>query len=572
MLPQQKKRALALGLLLIGLLATINAFSQPTNFSQDPLARALQRQDVFVGRTRRADVDAQTLREVVRNAPGDMPVKIAVLSRLPNQARAFGTRDAYTHALHAWLKLGRGLLVIETKQGISASSSALSGTQIKTVLRQHLSELQTNPTQGLKDVVETLIQTAEATSTASPQPTAAPPSPTFGGTAMPMPEPPSFGFPVGVFGIFALPMIIFIILAIFMVIAALIASATKRNRIKTAIKQRLERLHRQIVENISYADNYLDLLPASSAAQAAKEARQRAAELDAQAVQLLRTSPNPQDWGRAEALLQEALQQVQLCRQQIDVATGGTGVVMAVEGTDYRVTPANAPSKAAPIATLTPPDEIPPEERAVCFFCSRPARLSELTPITIAIEGKRRKVLACAEDVRIVQQGAVPQIRTVSVGGKAMPWYAAPHYDPYRDYYAPTVSYAPVYASDGGFFEGFLLGSLLSPPDPIPYPVFVDPIEVAPPAQMFEPIFPDTTFTDSGTLDTGGVDFSGNDATDTGSIDTGGVDFGAGPDVSTDTGGVDFGNDTGGVDFGSDTGGADFGGDSGGSDFGGSDF
>ncbi|HLI47769.1 MAG TPA: hypothetical protein VKV18_03640 [Chthonomonas sp.] len=565
MVPQQKQRALAFGLLLIGLLSTINAVSQPTNFLQDPLARALQRQDVFVGRTRRADVDAQTLEEVVRSAPPDMPVKIAVLSRLPNQARAFGTRDAYTHALHAWLKLGRGLLVIETKQGISASSSALSGTQIQNVLRQYLSELQTNPTQGLKDAVEALIQTAEPTSTASSQPTEASPAPIFGGTAMPTPQPPSLGFPLDVFGIFAL-------LVIFMVIAALIASATNRNRMKSAIKQRLERLHRQIVENISYADNYLDLLPASSAAQAAKEARQRAAELDAQAVQLLRTSPNPQDWGRAEALLQEALQQVQLCRQQIDAATGGTGVAMAVEGTDYRVTPANAPSKAAPLAPPTPPDEIPPDERAVCFFCSRPARLSELTPITIAIEGKRRKVLACAEDVRIVQQGAIPQIRTVSVGGKAMPWYTAPHYDPYRDYYAPTVSYAPVYASDNGFFEGFLLGSLLSPPNPIPYPVFVDPIEVAPPAQMFEPIFPDTPFTDSGTLDTGGVDFSGNDGTDMGSIDTGSVDFGASPDVGSDTGGVDFDNDTGGVDFGSDTGGADFGGDSGGSDFGGSDF
>ncbi|CEK16236.1 hypothetical protein [Chthonomonas calidirosea] len=552
MRPQPKQRTLSFGLLLVGLFAVTNALSQPTNFLQDPLARALQRQDVFVGRTRRADVDVRTLLEVVHNAPADMPVKIAVISGLPSQARAFGTRDAYTHALHSWLKLGRGLLIIETKHGISASSSALSGTQIRDVLQQHLSELQTDPTQGLKDVVEALIQTAEATSTASSQTTTAgSQAPVFGETGMPVrrsPSPIVAGIVLAIFGIFAL-------LVIFMAIAGQIASAVNRNRIKTAIKYRLERLHRQIVENISYADNYLDLLPASAAAQAAKEARQRAAELDAQAVQLLRTSRNPQDYGRAEALLQEALQQVQLCRQQIDIATGGTGVAMAVEGTDYRVTPANAPSKAAPLSAPELPDEIPPEERAVCFFCSRPARISDLTPITIAIDGKRRKVLACAEDVRIVQQGAIPQIRTVSVGGKAVPWYAAPNYDPYRDYYAPTVTYAPVYASSDGFFEGFLLGSLLSPPAPLPYPIFVDPVEVATPVQMVEPIFPDTTFTDSGLSDTGSVDFNSN-----GGIDTGSVDFGSGSDISADTGGVDFGGDTGGADFGGDSGSSDFGG------------
>lgn len=564
-------------LLLAALIPNSLASAQPSSyaFSNDPLARALQRQSVFVGRTRRTQVDARALQQVVHAAPPNMPVKIAVVTELPQQARVFVTRDAYTHALHVWLHLGRGLLIIETSRGVSASTSALSANQIRSILQQYAPEIQSNPTQGITHVVNSVLQAAQSNAQSANIATTRQEIPT---SSL---YPPSQAPLASTHSEFTNMLVIFIIaflIIVFSVVAGAYSRASNKRRAQAAFRKRLEQLHHRVIQNLFYADNYLDLLPSSPEAEAAREARQQAAQLDAQAVQLLRTTNDPLNYQRAEALLQEAVQQAAICRQKIDEATGGTGVAVAVEGTDYRVTPANATPQAAPLIPNEDPEAIPPEERAVCFFCSRPARISELTPITIVLQGQRRKVLACPEDVRIVQQGSIPQVRTVLVDGKQVPWYAAPNYNPYHNYVAPNVSYAPLYTTSDGFYEGLLVGSLLSPPMPIAYPVFVDPIEVAP-APVFEPIFPDTTPMDVSTPDTGGTDWNpGPDFSSTAGssgMDTGGVDF------SNATNGSDFGGDTGGADFGLDTGGTDFGGsdfggdggaDVGGGDFGGGDF
>ena len=187
-------------------------------------------------------------------------------------------------------------------------------------------------------------------------------------------------------------------------------------------KQPVQLLHGAVVNGIAYADTYLDLLPASSEAEQARGARQQAAGLLDQANALTPTARTVEDYGRLEALLEQANALTRTCHSLIDTATGGTGLAVAVDGTDYKATPAThdntPPDQSAPIIANLRVEDIPANERAACFFCSRPARITDLTPITVAINGQRRKVLACADDVRIIQQGATPKVRSVSAGGE----------------------------------------------------------------------------------------------------------------------------------------------------------
>lgn len=103
---------------------------------------------------------------------------------------------------------------------------------------------------------------------------------------------------------------------------------------------------------------------------------------------------------------------------------------------------------------------IPTTSRGVCFFCSRPSTLPELTPVTVTLNGQPHRVLACGRDYSNMQSGATPFIRSYSVGGRSVPWYAYDDYDPYRDYYALNYDIAmtldaflPVDAVDPGYWN-----------------------------------------------------------------------------------------------------------------------
>ena len=71
-----------------------------------------------------------------------------------------------------------------------------------------------------------------------------------------------------------------------------------------------------------------------------------------------------------------------------------------------------------------------------CFFCSRPAYLSELAPVMVNLDGSMQRVLACRDDRMAVQSGQIPPIRAFNIDGRHIPWYAHSAYNPYRDYYA----------------------------------------------------------------------------------------------------------------------------------------
>lgn len=563
--------------LLFALFCIAPAWAQYQNagsyFATDPLAQALTHQSVYVGKTLRDRVDASALQSLAAQAPADLPVKIVVVSQLPAGGARFGTRGRYAQALHDYLGMGRGILLIVDHRGMSAVTPALNSQQIDPILAQYKNEVYDDPVRGIRDVVGAL----EAAITGA--------APNQGAGAMqPAPngnqyrEPPHGGgggladfwwlLPVG--------------LGVGGVIWLGRKSAAKSRAMNTA-RAPAQALHNQVVEGISYADNYLDLLPESADATAARQARQEAAALLEQANGIVRAASTPEDYGRAQALLEQAKEKGDLCRQHIDRATGGTGLVVAMEGTDYKATPISATgqpsSQAAPVTADVQADAIPQNERGACFFCSRPARIPDLTPVTITLNGQRRKVLACAECVRIIQHGATPEVRTVEADGRRLPWYASRSYDPYRDYGRTQVVYMPPYGGgyDGyssGMWDGLLLGSILSNPYPMAYPIFVNPMGYASNDPMAGyPVNPGYGPGDFGNADFGGVN-AGNGG-DVGSVDFdpnaggsdfGNADFGSGADNSGDFGSADLG----GTDSGGDFGGSDFGGgDSGGGDFGG---
>lgn len=531
-------------------------------FATDPLAQALQRNNVFVGKTMRTKVDASALRALTDQAQAGRPLKIVVVSQLPAGGARFDSRDRYAKALHDYLGLGQGALIIVTPRGISAITDALPPDQVNSILQRNRDLVYSDPANGIRQVVNDL-NVAENGSNAAQNAPVGQPAP--GGCLADY----WWVLPVGL-GVGG--------------VVWLGRKAGAKARAMNAARAPLENLHKQVVEGISYADNYLDLLPESAEAEAARQARQEAAGLLEQARGVAQAAREPADYGRAQALLEQAKAKVDDCRNQIDRATGGTGFAVAVAGTDYKATPAStggAPNtQAAPVVPNLRPEDIPESERGVCFFCSRPARISDLTPVDIVLDGQRRKVLACPDDVRIIQNGAAPEVRTVEADGRRVPWYATRSYDPYRDYNRTDVVYMPSYpvaagygAYNSGIWDGLLLGSLLSQPYIMPYPVFVTPGGYATANPMdatpMNPAYGQSDFggadyasANSAGNDFGGVDFGGN----AGGSDFGNADFGGGDTGGSDFGGSDFGGgDAGGSDFG----GSDFGG--GGSDFGGGD-
>jgi hypothetical protein len=537
--------------------------------TQDPLARELSRSDVFVGRTLRATVDESALRNLTSGRPAERRLKIAVLSSLPETGRRYGTGARYTEALHAYLGLKQGILIIVTRRGVYAETDSLSARQISDILRENARSIQENPVAGLRTTVEAIDARAVSGRSSGVAGTTRSSAPARSGTS-----------PV---------VVIFWLIVIgggVVVVVVLIRKAAAKKRAMEEARQPVERLRGEVVTGLSQADVYLDLLPESPDATAARQARQEAAALYEQAAGIARTARAPEDFGRAQALLEQAKEQADLCNSHVDRATGGTGFAVAVEGTDYRATPgigdpAKA-SRAAPVLGSLRAEDIPEAERGACFFCSRPARISDLTPVTVALEGQRRKVLACEEDVRIVKEGYTPEVRTVEEEGQRVPWFGSRRYDPYRDYGRGDAYYSPGYGYGGspfgGFTGGLLLGSLLTPSYHMPYPVYVNPMgqATADPASAaganFNSDQDGAGWADFFGMGGGGADFGGG-GYDSGNGDFGGSeDFGGAADFGQ--GGTFGGGDFGGGDFGGgDFGGGDFGGgDFGGGDFGGGDF
>jgi len=119
-----------------------------------------------------------------------------------------------------------------------------------------------------------------------------------------------------IFILFGVVAIIFILFGVFMVVLigrGLSMTATNRRAMEEA-RLPLQRLRGEVVEGITYADTYLDLLPPSGEREAARQQRQDAAGLLEQAKGFARAARKPEDYGRAQALLEQAKNSADACR------------------------------------------------------------------------------------------------------------------------------------------------------------------------------------------------------------------------------------------------------------------
>lgn len=307
-----------------------------------------------------------------------------------------------------------------------------------------------------------------------------------------------------------------------------IQQAARRRRELAAAKAPLEDQRHQVLEGISYLDGFADLLGNPEDATGLKNARERAYQRYEQAARVLREAKTPLEASAAAEPLRQALADIEQGKRHIDAATGGSKVAFVVP-----------PPQLPPAAPLYEPVE------NVCYLCSRPGN-DDLTAVTINLDGKKRTVLVCPDDLAAMERGEEPRLRGRYLEGRFVPWYMVQGYDPRVSFGVggfvwdalamsaimnmvnPFSSARVVnnyYGSDGVFPAGFEpnWGSSVEPPESAPFG-----LDMA--------------------GDFGGGDFGSDFGGDFGAGDFGGGDFGGGDSGGGDFGGGDFGGDFGGGD------------------------
>ncbi|HLM50066.1 MAG TPA: hypothetical protein VK279_05920, partial [Solirubrobacteraceae bacterium] len=184
-------------------------------------------------------------------------------------------------------------------------------------------------------------------------------------------------------------------------------------------------------------DQLEDVAREARADQAALGEDIRALDLD---VEMPGVDPRArEDYGRAVELYDRAGQGLDRARRPEDLAA----VTEALEEGRYAMTCAKARLAG----------QEPPERRPPCFFDPRHGPSVEDVPWAPP-GGQPRPVPVCAADAQALREGIEPSAREVSVGGRSMPYYAAPSYfSPYAGGFFGAFG--------GGLLPGLLIGSAL---------------------------------------------------------------------------------------------------------------
>ena len=259
-------------------------------------------------------------------------------------------------------------------------------------------------------------------------------------------------------------------------VGGLVAFASlKKKKAMDEARQPVIALRKEALENLSYVDGYLDVLPAGADGERATQLRASAYEAYSTANGILQTGTTPEQIKQAGPLLVQAVAQLKECRSAIDKATGGTGVVVglpsempnlqtdAQKGQAYLRTGGLTPVEAVQNAQerdrmQAEINAIPEDQRGVSFFSGQPLPASELVPVTIVVQGQKRTVMASRAEAEAIARGETPQVRAFpDANGRYVPWYENRGYDPYRDYYGGWGYNSGV----GTFVDLYLLSNLL---------------------------------------------------------------------------------------------------------------
>lgn len=500
----------AVVILLVSMI-TLPASAQTPPRAEDVVVDALTRADVYVAPQLAGTVDESRLQQTARELR-PFTLKFVVVPLHDRQ-----TRDRWAAALRRYLNIEQGAVIVmvpktgQLRGGVSASSGVIPARQINQIVQDHLKVFSVQGyTQGLEQLARALHDHYVSEQRRST---------------------------LGMLAIIGIPAVL--------VVGGVAWIVRRRAQEVARLKARLQGLRAQVLEGIEYLDGYIDVLPEGEDASRAREHRQRAAELQAQAVHMMENARRPEDLWRAEHLLDKAQISVEKAKKYILRAGGDTSIHVQEEPEE----------PVAPEASVL----IRPNDRTyACFFCSKPPTLGELQPVEVTVGEQTRKVWACEECAAQLRRGEMPAVRVFRDGDRTRPWYDVPEYDPYRDYGRPYPGM--------DWVSLLLLGSIFSHPAPII-------IHEHEPANAGEDAgggdFFDNTL---GGAQTGGTDAAGGDFFDStfGWSETTDTDVGGGDFFDGFFGGLDTGDmDAGGADFadfGGDLGG-DFGGDVGGGDF-----
>lgn len=431
------------------------------------LVQQLVGSDVYVERGMRVDVSrlrdaAQSLRPTV--------VKFAVFNSNSDHIKLDAEAARIGQYLKQYLNNGQGAVIASSRRAVAIYSPRLSKSDARSLTSQIA------PTMEAGRYTDGLIALAQgAAREIAPRQTAVGQTGQAGQAAGGVPVPTVAHGP-NWFGIFLL-----VVLAV--VIFWLVARAVRGRTAVRARKPALERQKSQVVSDLNYLEESANSLDASKAG-AVRDLRLAAGTKLDEASRILSHAGSDADLNRAQAMLDQAQGDIMRAKAIIQgvapAAAAGTAASAAPAGFSSgggghrpRVTVEGAPPRAggaggSGFSGKTPPvypagqatsqatdwNQVPQDQKGVCFFCSRPMLLSELTPVTVNLGGQQQRVLACPDDLATIRTGQVPQIRAFNVGGRTVPWYAYNNYDPYIDYY-PRYGY-------GGWGTGSFLTDMIA--------------------------------------------------------------------------------------------------------------
>jgi len=393
--------------------------------TQDPAAATLGASDVYIEQSMLPYVNAPSLAQIAQN-DDHTTVKIVILRTLPPE---YSSAAQYAAELYNYLDLGKNAIIVYAQRlstgqpgGVGIDAGTLSLTELQGLAQKYVAQIgDGNITAGISALASATTTEIDAKEEQMPN------------------------------------LVMTAVLIALVIFALLIFAASRRKKaVMNAIRQPLNTLRDNVLQNIQYIDNYADVLPKNNADTDQVKAYRQAAEAKfEQADKIMIKATDPSELYRAQSILDKANSDLAKGRQFLDRATGGASKIPG----DDAIRPPDIAD------TLSDLDQIPTQHRGVSFFSSQPAPLSNLEPVTLEIDGQIRTVMATPTEAAQIRNGQIPPVRAFNLNGQMVPWYNYQHYDPYRDYYRYENQGWGGFGSGAlaGFIGAELLGSLFRP-------------------------------------------------------------------------------------------------------------
>jgi hypothetical protein len=399
-------RAAALGLLLALLLLPGRLFAQP-----DPaeVVRTLSRADIYIEPAMANRLSAAERERLLAKAAElrgrGWTVKFVLVSRQP---AGFQTLGEFTAELHRYLGLGDGLIIVASQNAVSARTDRLSreDTQRLTDASRRVFTAE-GYAAGMTYLADLVVAEAEARSAAG-RTTAA--------------------ILVGLLVVLAFGLVGFL---------AVRSGSARRGRLA-----RLREWHAGLTAAALEFDRAVGPAPTSPRAQDARRS------LDLALDQLAEAGAELERLGRRGLLGPSPRELDEVARSLAEVRNRLATLAGSLADELPELKGIQLPDVSAP-RTAT---EMP----LACFFCARPLRPDEAREVVLDFGGERRRVVVDPEHYEALRRGEYPPVRTVEVGGRPVPWFEDPNFDPRRDY---RPSYSGI-----GLPELLILWGLMSHP------------------------------------------------------------------------------------------------------------